>query len=87
MEEHGINAMLGRAPMPGEPAWERAVGALDLTYVNSRIIAMGMPYDRRQELIDKVLFTLSPTPFALCFSKISLSLSRTLSSIVFFKCS
>lgn len=54
MEERGINAMLGRAPMPGEPAWERAVGALDLTYVNSRIIAMGMPYDRRQELIDKV---------------------------------
>ena len=74
MDEHGINAMLGRAPIPGEPAWARAVGALDLTYVNSRLIAMGMPYDRRQELIDKA---------ALSFFSISFS-PRSYTTINFF---
>ena len=31
LEAQGINALLGRAPTPGDPAWEKAVAALDLT--------------------------------------------------------
>lgn len=53
-ETHGVNTLLGRAPTPDDSSalWQKAVDSLDLTYVTERVVAMGMPYDRRQELID-----------------------------------
>lgn len=51
LESNGINALLGRTPVPGDPQWDRAVEALDFTYVTNRVVAMGMPHDRRQEML------------------------------------
>ena len=53
-ETHGVNTLLGRAPTPDDNSalWQRAVDALDLTYVTDRVVAMGMPHDRRQEMLD-----------------------------------
>lgn len=31
LEEKGINALLGRAPSPGDAAWDKAIAALDFT--------------------------------------------------------
>ena len=51
-ETHGVNTLLGRAPTPDDSSalWQKAVDSLDLTYVTERVVAMGMPYDRRQAI-------------------------------------
>ena len=62
-EAHGVNTLLGRAPTPDDNSalWQRAVESLDLTYVTPRVVAMGMPYDRRQEMIDNAKKQLGAT--------------------------
>mmetsp|Transcript_19706 Transcript_19706/g.23444 ORF Transcript_19706/g.23444 Transcript_19706/m.23444 type:complete len:740 (+) Transcript_19706:67-2286(+) len=61
LESNGINAILGRSPVPGDPQWERSVEALDFTYVTDRVVAMGMPHDRRQEMLTAAKETLGGT--------------------------